>query len=498
MTPLQNIHSIEYLLPEIFLTAAILLVILMGASKGAWRKGWIPGIAVGGAFMAYLFLLPLYLKTGQSTFHGLLACDEFSLFFKMIFVAATLFVTFMSMTSSEVKTEHHGEYYALLLSAALGLFLMASATDLLMIYIAMELVAIPSYALAGFIRTQRKSSEAALKYVIYGAFASGVMLFGMSMIYGLTGTTSLVAIQEKLTAALSRGAVGEPALLAMILLVFAGFAYKIAAVPFQMWCPDVYEGAPTPITAFLSVAPKAAGFALLIRFFYTSLAAPGTEGTFVSISKNLNWPAIFAVLSAVTMTVGNLCAVAQKNIKRLLAYSSIAHAGYILMGFSLLKSEGLVAMMFYIAVYLFMNLGAFFVVASLAGKTKGEEIEHYRGLGWRSPFAAVALTMFLFSLTGIPIFAGFVGKVYLLLEVLTSRLYWLAVVAILNTVVSLYYYARIVKAMFLDDADETRPIAISALSTTLLVCLLVPTILFGVYWAPLLSFVRYSLGILGA
>lgn len=318
-----------------------------------------------------------------------------------------------------------------------------------------------------------------MKYVVYGATASGVMIYGFSLLYGLTGTTQIGEIGRALTTTDAP----LPILLAAV-MVTVGFGYKIAAVPFHMWSPDVYEGAPTPVTAFLSVGPKAAGFAVLVRFFYTVFASPDAAAGAWKLSARVDWTLLFAVLSAVTMSVGNLVAINQKNVKRLLAYSSIAHAGYMLMGFVLLTPVGLKAILFYLVVYLFMNLGAFYVVILVANGTRSEDIADYSGLGSRAPFAAVALAIFLFALTGIPPFSGFIGKVYLFAEVINRGVYWLAVVAALNSVVSLYYYARIVKVMFLEDPKDKAELAVPVFPRAVLCLLAIPTLLLGIYWEP--------------
>jgi NADH-quinone oxidoreductase subunit N len=347
------------------------------------------------------------------------------------------------------------------------------------LYLALELVSIPSYLLAGYLKGQVQSTEAAMKYVVYGATASGVMIYGFSILFGLTGTTQVAEIGRSLAA----GKATLPMLLAAV-MVAVGFGYKIAAVPFHMWSPDVYEGAPTPATAFFSIGPKAAGFAVLVRFYFTVFAAEDPGTGLWRLTSAVDWPFLFAALSALTMTVGNLVAVKQNNVKRLLAYSSIAHAGYMLMGFVLLSSAGIEAILFYLVVYLFMNLGAFYVVVVVSNATRGEEISDFMGLGSRAPFAAVVLSIFLFALTGIPPFSGFIGKVYLFAEVIHRGVYWLAIVAALNSVVSLYYYARIVRAMFLEEPKDASAIPVPAVSFAMLVLLAAPTLILGVYWEP--------------
>ena len=365
---------------------------------------------------------------------------------------------------------------------------MASSTHLLMIYLSIETVSLASYILAGFLTHSPRSSEAAFKYIIYGAVASGTMLFGISLIFGLTGTGDVAQVSNVL-AELFRTGGGDYqlAVLVSIIFVLAGVGYKIASVPFHMWSPDVYEGAPIPITAFLSVASKSAGFALFIRLFYSGFGS-------ANVIESVDWSLLLAVVAALTMTVGNLAALPQQNVKRLLAYSSIAHGGYLLMGGVLLTAEGVQAILFYLIIYLFMNLGAFFVVILVAERIGSETIDGYRGLVTRAPLVAISMGIFLFSLTGIPPLSGFIGKWLLFKAVLTEEFYWLAIVGLLNSVVSLYYYVRIVKAMFLDTSDEPNPVSFSNGSRALLVVFVVPTILLGLYWSPVYQLSKASLG----
>ena len=379
-----------------------------------------------------------------------------------------------------------GEYYALLIAVTFGMFLMVSSTNLLMIFISLETVSLTSYILAGFLTHNPRSSEAAFKYITFGAVASGTMLFGFSLLFGLTGTGDVVQISSRLTEMFSAGEAYPLVVLVIITFILAGVGYKMASVPFHMWSPDVYEGAPIPITAFLSVASKAAGFALFIRLFYSTFRASNIVGA-------VDWSLMLAIVSALTMTVGNLAALPQQNVKRLLAYSSIAHGGYLLMGAVLLTPEGLQAILFYLIVYLFMNLGAFFVVILVANELGSETIDGYRNLKSRAPFVAVAMAIFLFSLTGLPPFAGFFGKWLLFSAVIKQELYWLAVIGLLNSVVSLYYYARIVKAMFLESSDETETISFSRGNLALLIVFVVPTLVIG-FWNTVYEVSRASLG----
>jgi NADH-quinone oxidoreductase subunit N len=453
-------------------------------------------------------LLALQPSAPRGLFNGMIASDPFATFFKWLFLAAAALTVLIAARSTEFGRQQIGVFYPLLLSIVLGMFLMASAMDLLMMYLAVELVSLVSYALAGYRQGDRKAAEAALKYVIYGGVASGIMLFGMSYIYGLTGSTSLLGLGGALDG-LAVGTMGSSqtalrvALAVAVIFVLCGVGFKIASVPWHMWCPDVYEGAPTPFTAFLSVGPKAAGFALAVRFFWSALAgAPlgNGPGALTDGLSDLPWPAIIGVLAAVTMTLGNLTAIVQNNLKRLLAYSSIAHAGYMLMGLCAASTVGVQSVMIYLLVYLVMNLGAFLVVIVVAQATGSESIDAYRGLGRRNPLAALSFAVFLFSLTGLPPFAGFTGKWYLFVAVLQNYAMpgggWyaaLAVIGALNSAVSLYYYMRIARAMFLEapvGEFTVRPhlgyqIMLGAFSAALL--------LFGVWWNPLIDWTQQSL-----
>jgi NADH-quinone oxidoreductase subunit N len=412
----------------------------------------------------------------------------------------------ISAPGKEFPPARLGEFYALLMAIVLGMFLMASAKDLLMAYLAIELVSMTSYALAGFKKGDRRAAEASLKYVIYGGVASGVMLFGMSYLYGLLRTTDLAEMAARIQGLQAAGlpeAATKLTLVVALVFVTAGIGYKVASVPWHMWCPDVYEGAPTPFTAFLSVGPKAAGFALALRFFYGALASPsGVEGGLPHAVAGVPWPAVIGVMSAVTMTLGNLTALSQTNLKRLLAYSSIAHAGYALMGLSAASDMGQQSIMIYMAIYLVMNVGAFLVVILVAEATGTESILDYKGLAKRHPLAATSFAIFLFSLTGIPPFAGFVGKFYLFYAVMERALlpggYWYAVLGIigaLNSAVSLYYYVRIIRAMFIDPpyAKDPAPIKASPVYNVLLGASAAAVLLFGLWWTPIIDWSLASL-----
>jgi NADH-quinone oxidoreductase subunit N len=376
----------------------------------------------------------------------------------------------------------------------LGMFFMASASDLILIYISIELLSLSSYVLAGFVKNTVRSSEASLKYVIYGGVSSGIMLFGISLIYGLTGTTNLYEINS----IVQIQSFPYITFLIAALFITVGFGFKISAAPFHFWTPDVYEGAPLPITAYLSVASKAAGFAVLIRFIkITFVSSIDHHGNWELLSI-IDWRSIIVLLSILTMTLGNFTALWQDNLKRMLAYSSIAHAGYLLLGVAVLSDQGITATMIYFIVYLFMNLGAFFVVMIIANKIGSEDIDDYKGLGKTMPLLGVALALFLVSLVGLPPTAGFIGKVVLFLALVDADMIALAVIALLNSVVSLYYYIRVLKNLYLVQVDEEKPvIKISFANVLVIILLAAPVLIFGIYFTPIVNFAKNSINILG-
>jgi NADH-quinone oxidoreductase subunit N len=487
---LKNVASLSFFYPEFILSATILLLIVLDLI--AIRRRGLALIALVGCVASLIATLDLYSAQPGYLFHRMMILDNFSLFFKVIALAAAILCIWMSLNSNEIKQVHEGEYYTLLLTCTLGMFFMASSSNLLMAYLSLELVSLTSYVLTGFLPHNRRSSEAALKYLIYGGVASGTMIYGMSWIFGMTGSLDYAAIQT----ALGQSAFNKAALFMAFIFILAGFGYKIVFVPFHMWSPDVYQGAPTPFTAFLSVASNAAGIAIMIRFFFPGVSRSLPSGDWVFLS-GVEWPQVLLFLSMITMTVGNLCALNQRNLKRMLAYSGIAHAGYMMMGLAVLNNDGLSAILFYIVVYLIMNVGAFLVVAMIANVTGDEDIETYRGLAWRGAIVpAVCMAVFLFSLTGLPPFAGFIGKFFLFSAVLKQggAFAALALVAALNSVISLYYYAKIVKTMFLDMPNpEDKPVAVAVNNFTLLIPLTVLTVVFGVYFGPLVQYTSQSL-----
>jgi NADH-quinone oxidoreductase subunit N len=488
---LGNVQSLSHFLPESLIVLTILLVLIVDLAGRGRRPGLNAGVAVAGLAAAFAAAIAQTGAQSAYLFEGMITLDPFAIFYKLFFIAVGAVVVMIAHPYKELTAEYHGESYAMILGVVLGMMLLASASNLLMIYLALETVSLPSYLLTGILRRDSKSSEAGLKYVLFGAAASGCMVYGMSLFYGMTQTLNLAEMRAVLAVA----DVPTFALFVATAFVLAGFGFKIAMVPFHMWAPDVYEGASTPVTAFLSVAPKAAGLAVLLRFFFSGLTTQ--QGGVLQPFYGLDWPFLLAVLSAVTMTLGNLAAIRQNNLKRLLAYSSIAHAGYLLMGAVLLTADGIKAITFYLVVYGLMNLGAFLVVIAMSVDGRREEFESYRGLGWRTPILAIPMAIFMFSLTGVPPFAGFIGKFYLFKAVVERNFYWLALIGVLNSVVSLYYYMRIVKTMYLDDPapGPAERVRVPLLHAIVIVALAVPTVVFGFAFGWLERLSSYSLHI---
>lgn len=490
---LSNVDSLHYILPEAILTATIVVLFLLNFVTSKREQGMgnvIANIALLGTILSVVVVVMNAAQEPAALFMGMATFDGLGDFFKVVFGVAACIVIIMSQKSRELENADAFSYYILILTLTMGMNFLAMASNLLMVYLALETVSITSYLLTGYVGKVRRSSEAALKYVIYGGVASGVMIYGFSLLYGLTGTLELSGIAEFLRF----NPVDRTVLFFALILALTGFGFKIAAFPFHMWSPDVYEGAPTPFTAFLSVGPKAAGFAVLIRFIVTGLMYP--EGDQFFDIKSLGVSEVIALIAVATMTVGNLVALVQDNMKRLLAYSSIAHAGYMLMALAALNQEAISAIMFYLVVYGVMNLGAFLVVIIVVNQFGVEDLEGYKGLsrrGTAGALVAVAMAIFMFSLTGIPPMAGFVGKFYLFGAVIRGGLYWLALIGALNSVISLYYYVRVVKVMFFDEpADETILAKPGFRYSTVLAALAILTVYLGIFWQPLASWVQAS------
>ncbi len=483
-----------YFWPEAIMALTFIACVLTDLVTRGRRHGVTLSVLIAGTVVSLAMTVIKAPEASHYVFGQMVVIDPFAHFFRYVFLFVTLVTAVFSYSSREIMgkdRENQGEYYSFLAVMCFGMMVMAEANDLLMLALSIELVSITSYIMAGYARFSLRSTEASLKYVLWGAMSSGVMLYGASILYGLTGATGFSAIREGLLA----GSGSELALLVGMLFVLAGIGYKISAVPFHFWTPDVYEGAPTPVTALFSAGPKAAGFALLIRFFYTSLVqTDGTGG--VTLLEGIQWPWLLAIMSAVTMTWGNLAALRQTNVKRMLAYSSIAHVGYLLMGFVLLTQAGLQAILFYLLIYAIMNLGAFLVVIALNNRLHSEHMDDYAGLGYREPILAGAMTIFLFSLTGLPPTAGFVAKFYLFAALVDSQLWWLALLGVLNSVISLYYYMSIARSMYFTPATETGGLGLSRAHVALVVILAVPTLVLGLYWSPVKALADSSLAFL--
>ena len=461
----MSLSDFYYILPELVLTAGALLVLVTDVLLPPRSGRAIAWVSVG-VLGATLASLTPFVGVETVVSNGLLAVDSFALFFKVIFLVAAIFTVLMSVRYLEIEGASPGEYYFLVLCSTLGMMIMAGGIDLITSFIGLETMAVSFYILAGFIKPNPRSNEAAVKYFLLGAFSLGILLYGMSILYGLSGTTNLRAMA---TIFATREA--DPLIILAVILVVAGMGFKIAAVPFHMWAPDVYEGAPTPITAFLSVGSKAASFAMLLRIFLEGLPSLAAD-----------WRLLFEILAIVTMTVGNVAALTQTNLKRMLAYSSIAHAGYLLIGVVAGTPRGVSAMLIYLAVYSFMQLGAFGVIVVMRRKdVVGDELKDFSGLAFRHPFAAFAMLLFMLSLGGIPPTAGFMGKFWLFGAAVESGYIWLAVIGVLNSAISLYYYLRIVVFMYLKkETSGSEPTMDGPLSLMLGVAV-AATLVLGVY-----------------
>ena len=480
-----------YLLPELVLTVGALVVLGADLLVPRDRRSTLAVVTLLVLAATALALIPVA-NAHVSVSRGLISVDRFALFFKVLFLTSAALTVLMSVRFLEVEGTRAGEFYFLILCATLGMMFMAGGTDLITLFIGLETMAISFYILAGYLKPSRRSNEAAVKYFLLGAFSLGILLYGMSLLYGLSGSTNLRSIATELA-----GQERDPRLVLAVILVAAGMGFKIAAVPFHMWAPDVYEGAPTPITAFLSVGSISASFAMLLRIFVESLPAMRLEAN-GGTGPAIGWSTLFYVLSVVTMTVGNVAALTQSNIKRMLAYSSIAHAGYVLIGVVAGTPRGISAMLIYLFVYAFMQLGAFAVIVMLRRRDViGDELKDFNGLYFRSPFAAFAMLLFMLSLGGIPPTAGFMGKFWLFSAAIESGYVWLAVIGVLNSAVSLYYYLRIVVFMWLkNEPVGSEPVANPAMAVTLAVAL-AATIVLGVYPRPLFDFAEASARTLG-
>ncbi len=442
------------------------------------EKRWVPYVALGGLAVALIASITLWGCNTRVLF--MFSCDPFSLVVNMVAMLAVGLVILTSDLYIRVHSRYQGEFYALLLFSALAICLLGGATNLIMVFLAFDFLSITSYILTGYLREDQKSTEAAIKYFLYGAALSAIMLYGMSWFYGLTGSTDLSGIAMVL---MEGERVLRPIILPALIFIAAGFAFKIAAVPFHQWAPDAYEGAPTPVTAFLSVGPKIGGFAVILRVLLTAL-----PGDLVNLA--MDWRALLMAVSMLTMTVGNLVALWQKNIKRLLAYSSIAQAGYILIGVVAASPRGATAVLLYLAAYVLTNLGVFAAIIAFSNQVGSDDIDDYAGLSKRAPGLALVMIVCLLSLGGLPPTAGFIGKLWLFSAAIEDGLIWLAVVGVINNVISLSYYWKVIRAMYLTPAQNGEPLSTSSALAVALGVSVVGVLVVGVFPGPLLALLQ--------
>ena len=473
--PVLNFTAIGPLLAVVITAFVVMFIELFVEDKRI--LGYISLVGLGVAAVLSVNLMGAF---APPTFQTMLISDGYSLVLNLIFIIAAALSILISLSYLGDRELQRGEYYALLLFSTVGMMLMGAATDLIIVFMGLEIMSIALYILAAFNRQQLGSGEAGMKYFVLGAFASAFFLYGVALVYGATGSTNLQEIGGWFSA--ERGNLGDPIALIGLSLLLVGFAFKVAAVPFQWWTPDVYHGSPTSVTAFMSVGAKAAGFASLIRVLMVSFGDAFT----------VDWQLAVAALAVITMTVGNIAALAQKDVKRMLAYSSIAHAGYIFVGVVPGTITGVQAVLFYLMSYTFMNIGAFAVISVLERRSEvGSSIKDYAGLAARNPMLALAMLLFMISLTGIPPFVGFWGKLYVFRAAVEANMSWLAVVGMINSAISAFYYLGIVVQMYMrpvateEDGSEAPAFSLSGPVVVTLVVTAVVTVLFGFWPAPL-------------
>src|SRR5499433_59245 len=475
MAQFFQLQDIGAIVPELEL--AVFGMFLLIFDLLIQTKRWLGYIALAGIVISASFLFRLR-GIEFYAYGGSLILDPFSIFFKLIFLVAAALSIAISLRYLDIERENHGEYYALILFATMGMMFMAGAVDLVTLYIGLETMAIATYVLVGFLRSNQRSNEASMKYFLLGAFSSAILLYGMSLLYGVSGSTRFVDIAE----ALSRRQVTDPISLMAMITLSAGMFFKVAAVPFHQWTPDAYEGAPTSITGFMSVAVKAASFAMMVRIFMVAI-----------LPLQLRWVPIMATGSILTMTVGNIAAITQSNVKRMLAYSSISHAGYILIGLIAGNDTGLTAVGLYLLIYTFTNIGVWTVIVALRRKDIiGEHIDDMAGLYFKHPAAAVLMLIFLLSLAGIPPTAGFIGKYYLFAAAIETHHNVLAVIAVLNAAISLYFYFRIVVSMFMREPTEKTGLTFAPGLSFAMGVAIVFTMLIGIYPDPFITLAKQA------
>lgn len=479
-TPMPDLGMIA-ILPELVLALLACLLFVLVPFVPKEKRDLLGYFAIGALVVSGLLIIPLWGKN-VSAFSGMIALDSYAIFFKVLFLVIALLVISISSLYLKIERVHLGEYYGLVLFATVGMMLMPASTDLLSFYLTLELMSMSFYILAAFMRKDAKSVEAGMKYFLTGVFTSGLILYGIAFLYGAAGTTNLKAIQAFLS---QQNVTGSPTLILGLVLLTAGFAFKIAAVPFHMWAPDVYEGAPTSVTAFLSAGSKAATLAAMLRVFISGLGF--SYGT---------WWQLLWIIAVLTMTVGNVAALVQTNVKRLLAYSSIAHAGYILIGLVAASKVGMASILIYLVAYIFMTIGAFTMIILLCRfNSRGDQISDFKGLARTHPAVAAAFVLFALSLIGIPPTAGFIGKLFLFNAAIQGGFYWLAIIGILNSTISLYYYFKIVMVMYMEEPQGASPLSFSPPLTVALGVTAFATLFIGLYPEPLIRAALHSIQI---
>lgn len=474
-----HIPEIRAYLPELILLIWACAVLVLDLVLRRRQHLVLAGFSLMGVIAALLACLPLVGVT-VTTFSGMYALDGFSLFFKVLFLLVAALTILISPRYLLIENIPAGEYYALVLFSTIGMMIMAAGVDLLAIYLGLELMSLSIYALAGFVRGNPKSIEAALKYFLMGSFSSGILLYGLALLYGLTGTTQLAAMAEPM----AKVGINSALLLAIVLLI-GGFGFKIAAVPFHMWAPDVYEGAPHSVVGFISVGSKAAAFAGIMRIFLLALGPSKAQ-----------WEPLLWAISVLSMLIGTIVAISQSNIKRMLAYSSIASAGYMLIGIITGTEIGLASVLVYAMAYVFMNIGAFALVVLLCRRgERGDTIEEFTGLARVSPVASASLVIFFLSLTGIPPTAGFVGKFYLFASAIQTGYIGLAVIGVISSAISLYYYFSVVMSMYMQEAPKEHGLAPTPGLAAALLLMVVATLLFGIFPGSLIDAAKAAVAV---
>ncbi|HEU4795847.1 MAG TPA: NADH-quinone oxidoreductase subunit N [Pyrinomonadaceae bacterium] len=513
-TSLINVADLQLIAPELILTVCACVALVMEVILPYRKSKLTAYFSLGAIGLAFVSLALQWWSMSGSLlsdgFYGMIRIDGFAILFKAIFLIAAALTIGISTRFLDIEGEQHGEYYALVLFATVGMMFIACGYDLISLYISLELMALTFYVLVAFTKREKRSNEAAMKYFLLGAFSSGVLLYGMSLLYGIAGSTNIgeigsqvgqvsTQIQSALRTAGESGATPDdivrlrPLLLLGMIALGAGLFFKVAAVPFHMWAPDVYEGAPTSVTAFLSTGSKAASFALYARIFNEALGGMYTD-----------WAPLLGLVAAITIMVGNWAAVTQENSKRLLAYSSISNAGYLLLALVANNLYGYIGLVIYLFVYTLMNMGAFGIIISLRRRgIIGDNVEDLTGLGKKAPGMAAMMTVFMLSLGGLPVTGGFIGKWFLFGGLVQrgsgpegkSWYIWLAVWAIINTVVSFYYYFRFIKVMYLGDrVADNKPLALSWALQTALIVSVVGVLVVGVYPHPLIKLAQNLIG----